>query len=207
VSGTVAAAVEALHLGDVVVIPTDTVYGLAASPLTPEPVRRLYALKGREGRQPTALVAGSVEALFELLPELQEHEGVVRELLPGPYTLVLPNPAGSFPWLVGERAATIGVRVPAVAGVAAELLAAVGAVAATSANRPGGPDPCRLRDVPAELLGGVAAAVDGGDLPGIASTVLDLTGSGPRVLREGAVPAAAALAAVHRAVVRSPKGS
>jgi L-threonylcarbamoyladenylate synthase len=193
VSDTVAPAVEALRRGDVVVIPTDTVYGLAASPLTPEPVGRLYALKGREGRQPTALVAASVDALLELLPELREHERVVRALLPGPYTLVLPNTAGRFSWLAGGRAGTIGVRVPDVSGVGAELLASVGAVAATSANLPGGPDPRRLRDVPAALLDGVAAAVDGGDLPGIASTVVDLTGSEPRVLREGAVPAAVAL--------------
>jgi L-threonylcarbamoyladenylate synthase len=193
VTDSVAAAVEALRRGDVVVIPTDTVYGLAASPLTPEPVERLYALKRREDRQPTALVAATLDALLALVPELGEREGIVRALLPGPYTLVLPNPAARFPWLAGSRPDTIGVRVPGVEGVAAELLTAAGAVAATSANLPGQPDPRRLSDVPAELLDGAAAVVDGGDLPGIASTVLDLTGAEPRVLREGAVPAAEAL--------------
>ncbi len=85
------------------------------------------------------------------------------------------------------------VRVPVLEGAARELLEAAGVVAATSANLPGGPDPRRLADVPIELLAGAAAAVDGGELPGIASTVLDLTGTEPRILREGAVPAAEAL--------------
>jgi tRNA A37 threonylcarbamoyladenosine synthetase subunit TsaC/SUA5/YrdC len=72
----------------------------------------------------------------------------------------------------------------------------VGAVAATSANRHGEPDPRALDDIPAEIRAGVAALLDGGELPGVPSTVLDLTGEEPRVLREGAVPAIEALAAV-----------
>jgi L-threonylcarbamoyladenylate synthase len=193
VSDEIPAAIEALRAGQVVVLPTDTVYGLAADPRSPDPVARLYALKGRSGTQPTALVAATVERLLELVPELAGHERVLRALLPGAYTAVLPNPSGRLPWLCGPGAPTIGVRVPAVAGAAAEVLAGVGAVAATSANLPGGPDPRRLADVPAELRAGVAAAVDGGELPGAPSTVLDLTGLEPRVLREGAVPAAEAL--------------
>ena len=192
-SDTVASTVEALRRGEVVVIPTDTVYGLAATAEAPEPVHRLYALKGRDSGQPTALVAASVNALLEIVPELAKHEATMRALLPGAYTLVLPNPAGRLSWLGGGRPKTIGVRVPAVSGVAAELLEGAGPVAATSANAPGGPDPRRLQDVPAELLAGAAAALDGGELPGSASTVLDLTGADPRVLREGAVPAVEAL--------------
>ena len=85
---------------------------------------------------------------------------------------------------------------PDVSGPAAEVLGRVGVVAATSANLHGGPDPRLLSDVPVEILAGVAAALDGGELPGTPSTVLDLTGPEPRVLREGAVSAAEALARV-----------
>jgi tRNA A37 threonylcarbamoyladenosine synthetase subunit TsaC/SUA5/YrdC len=86
--------------------------------------------------------------------------------------------------------------VPQVGGLAAEVLGAVGAIAATSANRHGDADPRRLEEVPHEILDAVAAVVDGGDLPGMPSTVLDLTGQQPVVLREGAVPGAEALARV-----------
>ena len=186
-------AVAALRAGDVVVLPTDTVYGLAASAESITGVRRLYALKGRAEGQPTALVAASVDALLLRIPELADREAVMRTLLPGPYTLVLPNPLGRYPSLCAPGARSIGVRVPAVAGPPADLLGRAGAVAATSANLPGGRDPRLLADVPAELLAGAGAVLDGGELPGTASTVLDLTGPDPRVLREGAIPAVEAL--------------
>ena len=116
----------------------------------------------------------------------------MRALLPGPFTLVVPNPAVRFPWLAGERPDTIGVRVPVLAGPTAEVLDRVGAVLATSANLAGGRDPRRLEDIPEEIRAGCGVLVDGGELPGTPSTVLDLTGPEPRVLREGAVPAAEA---------------
>jgi L-threonylcarbamoyladenylate synthase len=189
--------VATIRDGGVAVIPTDTVYGLACSPYREEPVRRLSELKGRSTGQPMALVAATVDTLLECVPELHGRAGVVaRSLLPGPYTLVLPNPARRFPWLTGDRLDAIGVRVPDLSGPGRQLLEAVGAVAATSANLHGGPDPRRLEDVPAELLA-VAAALDGGELPGVPSTVLDVTGSEPRVLREGAVATSEALARVE----------
>lgn len=185
--------VAAIRAGQPAVVPTDTVYGLVASPYSEAPVRRLYRLKGRDERQPTALVASDVELLFECVPELRGRAGkVVRALLPGPYTLVLPNPARRFRWLNGGSPETIGVRVPAATGVAKELFERVGALAATSANLAGGPDPRRPEDIPAELLAG-AVLLEGGELTGTPSTVLDLTAAEPRVLREGAVPAAEAL--------------
>ena len=189
--------VTAVRAGELVVIPTDTVYGLACRPDREDAVRALSALKGRSPAQPIALVAASTDALVELVPELRGGpEEAARALLPGPYTLVLPNPARRLAWLTGERPGTIGVRVPDVAGAAAELLHAVGVVAATSANRHGAPDPRRLDDVPGAMRDAVAAELDGGELPGTPSTVLDLTGREPRVLREGAVPAEEALARV-----------
>ena len=188
-------AVAALSGGGLAVIPTDTVYGLACATGDEEAAHRLYALKGRGAAQPTAIVAGDVDALVTCLPELGVRAAVLRALLPGGLTLVLPNPARRFPWLAGERPDTIGVRVPLLEGPGRDVLAAVGAVAATSANLAGGPDPRRLADVPAEVRA-AAACVDGGELPGLPSTVIDLTGPEPQVLRVGAVPAAEALARV-----------
>jgi L-threonylcarbamoyladenylate synthase len=183
--------VTAIEAGELVVIPTDTVYGLACRPDREDAVRALSELKGRSPGQPIALVAAGVEALVELIPELP-----ARRVLPGPFTLIFPNPGKRLPWLAGERPDTIGVRVPEVGGPAEEVLERVGAVAATSANVHGGPDSRRLADVPTAIIDAVAAALDGGELPGTPSTVLDLTGPEPRVLREGAVAAAEALARV-----------
>jgi L-threonylcarbamoyladenylate synthase len=193
------AAVAAIETGEPIIIPTDTVYGLATTPETEEAVARLYRVKGRAARQPTALVAADLEALFERIPELRE-SAALPALLPGPFTLVLPNPARRYPWLAGERPEAIGVRVPALVGSAREVLARVGAVVATSANRPGGRDPRTVADVPEEIRAQCAAVVDAGELPGIPSTVVDLTAAEPRVLREGAVPAAEVVERVRAAV-------
>jgi L-threonylcarbamoyladenylate synthase len=194
---TVQEAVGAIRAGDLVVLPTDTVYGLACTPDGETPVEALSTLKGRPPEQPLALVGASIDRLLDAVPELRgDAERVARALLPGPYTLVFPNPAQRFARLTGERPETIGVRVPDLAGPGAVLLDQVGVVAATSANVHGGPDPRRVEDVPVSILAAVAAVIDDGELPGVPSTVVDLTSGEPRVLREGAVPAAEALAAV-----------
>jgi L-threonylcarbamoyladenylate synthase len=185
----------------VVILPTDTVYGLCATVERPEPGRLLYSLKGRDLRQPSALLASGLDSLFERLPELDTRaEAVVRALLPGPYTLVLPNPARRFAWIAGETPDAIGVRVPVLPAVAAAVLAQVGCVVATSANLPGGPDPRRIADVPRELVSRAGAVVDAGELPGTPSTVLDFSTGEPRVIREGAAPGAAALERAARAL-------
>jgi L-threonylcarbamoyladenylate synthase len=194
-NGGVDRAVGALRAGKPVILPTDTVYGLCANPYREEPVRRAYRLKGRDEQQPSALVASDVDMLLECVPELRSRVGpMLRALLPGPLTLVVPNPGRRYRWLTGSNADAIGVRVPELPAPAAAVLARTGAVMATSANLPGGSDPARLEDVPEELLAGCAAVVDGGELPGVPSTVLDLTGEEPKVLREGAVPGEEALA-------------
>ncbi len=191
----VARAVAAIRSGELVVLPTDTVYGLVCAASLEESARRLYALKGRPRIQPTAILAANVDELLDAVPELRGRvEEIVRALLPGPYTLVLPNPARRFPWLNPERPDAIGVRVPLLPTPAQAVLEAVGVVAATSANRAGGPDPRRLAGVPSEIQAGITVALDAGDLPGVPSTVIDLIGEAPVILREGAVPRAEAMA-------------
>jgi L-threonylcarbamoyladenylate synthase len=189
--------VEAIRAGQPVILPTDTVYGLCADAYQEEAVQRLYRLKGRGEMQPTALLAADVDVLTDAVPELRGRSATIaRALLPGPYTLILSNPAGRFRWLTGRRPDTIGVRVPELPSEAQAVLDRVGAVAATSANHPGGPDPRTLEDVPEALREGCAASLDAGELPGTPSTVLDLTGDEPAVVREGAVPAELALSCV-----------
>jgi L-threonylcarbamoyladenylate synthase len=187
-------AVEALRAGQSVVLPTDTVYGLCATPYRSQPVEQLYRLKGRNEQHPLALLATDLDMIFECVPELRGRAGqIARALLPGPLTLVLPNPAWRFQWLGGSRPDTIGIRVPELAGDAEAVVRRIGAVAATSANLTGGPDPKSLDEVPDEIRAGAAVFIDGGELPGVPSTVVDLTGPEPQILREGALPAAKVL--------------
>jgi L-threonylcarbamoyladenylate synthase len=200
-------AVEAIRAGKAVLLPTDGVYGLCASPYREAPVRRLYELKGRDGNQPSALIASSVDMLLECVPELRGRAGVIaRALLPGPYTLVLANPARRYRWLNGERPDAIGVRVAELPTGAQHVLDAVGAVVATSANDAGGPSPASLGDVPDRIRAGCAAEIDGGRLSGIPSTVIDFTGAEPVVLREGAGPAGDAVARAAEALATTRVG-
>jgi L-threonylcarbamoyladenylate synthase len=189
-SGVSDDAVAALRAGQLVLLPTDTVYGLCADAYREPPCRRLAAAKQRPEGMPIALLAADLDAVLDAVPEARGRAAVVaRALLPGPFTLVLPNQARRFRWLTGTRPETIGVRVPALPPPAFEVVRRVGAVAATSANSHGGPDPARCADVPREILDACGAVVDAGELPGTPSTVLDLSGPEPVVLREGAVPA------------------
>jgi L-threonylcarbamoyladenylate synthase len=167
-------AAEALRAGELVILPTDTVYGLCG-PESEEAAKRIAALKGRPAEQPIALLFADVETALERASGLER----AAHLLPGPFTLIV---------------GTLGIRVPELPPAAAEVVRAVGVVLATSANLHGGPDPRRLDEVPPEIRSACAAEVDAGELPGIASTVIDLTGTEARILREGAVPAAEALA-------------
>jgi L-threonylcarbamoyladenylate synthase len=186
--------VAALAGGRAVLIPTDTVYGLACAAHLPDACERMLQLKHRDLSRPTSIVAGSLEAVFEtVLPELPGPAGVqARRLLPGPVTLVVPNPGGRFRWLCGSDPSRIGLRVPVLHPALAAAIDRIGAVAATSANLSGGADPSSLDEVPAELAERVAVALDTGPTPGgVPSTVIDLTGRAPVVLREGVLSEAA----------------
>ena len=190
-------AIAAVRQGLPILLPTDTVYGLAGAATRPEDAERVYRLKGRAENQPTALLTATVDALLECIPELRGNpEAIARALLPGPYTLVLPNPARRFPWLTGEQPAAIGVRVPVLPEPARRVAEAVTCLLATSANEPGGPSPASLDEVPARIRAGCGAELDVGPLPGTPSTVLDFTGAAAVVIREGAAPAAEAIARV-----------
>ena len=193
-------ALRAVRAGEPVVLPFDTVYGLAADPQNEDAVRRLYELKGRAEGDPSALVAGDLDHLFECVPELRRLDAVLGRVLPGPVTLIVANPAGRYPWLTGSNPAAIGIRVPLLEGDTAAVLEQVGAVVATSANHPGGQDPRRLDDVPRDIREGAGAVLDGGELPGTPSTVIDLSGEKPRILREGALSAEEALRRLGAAV-------
>jgi L-threonylcarbamoyladenylate synthase len=161
-------AVAALRAGRAVILPTDTVYGLCVLPGYEDV---LYELKGRDRSKPVALLAAELGALVAAVPGLDVT--VLEQYLPGPYTLV-----------VGE----VGVRVPNLPPAAADVVSAVGVVAATSANLSGRPDPRRVEGIPEEIRAACGAIVDAGELPGVPSTVIDLTGSEPRILRQGAGP-------------------
>jgi L-threonylcarbamoyladenylate synthase len=159
-------AVAALRAGRAVILPTDTVYGLCALP-GHEDV--LYELKGRDRSKPVALLAADVAALVAAVPGLDR--SVLYRYLPGPYTLVVGS---------------VGVRVPDLPPNAAAVVREVGVVSATSANLSGDPDPRRVEDIPEEIRAACGAVLDAGELPGVPSTVIDLTGAEPRVLRQGA---------------------
>ena len=188
------AAREALQDGGLVVLPTDTVYGIAARADDADACRRLYEAKGRELDKPTAVLFAHVEQLLEALEGLSVRARfAVHALLPGPFTLVVRvEPGHPFEHLCGADPTRLGVRVPA---GAVELPA----VAATSANDPGEPEIERVEQLPDHIRDAMAVAIDRGPLrSGRSSTVLDLTawegGGELAVLRDPARLAGQAMA-------------
>jgi L-threonylcarbamoyladenylate synthase len=187
-----------VSVGGVALFPADTVYALGTEPDSREGVDRLYRLKGRVPDKPAAVMFFDLELALTALPELgpRTREAVER-LLPGALTLLLPNPARRFPLACGPEPERLGVRVPLLEGELAPLSAVSWPVLQSSANRSGGPDAARLADVDEELRAGVDLILDGGELPGTASTVVDLTSyeqdGSWEVAREGPVPREAVL--------------
>ena len=177
-----AAGVDALreciaHAG-VAVFGVDTVYGLGCDPDSEPAVRRLYELKGRPPARPAAVMFFMLDPALDALPELGPREqAALRALLPGPLTLLLPNPERRFALACGPDppgAETLGLRVPALPPHLAALAALERPLLQSSANLSGGPEALRLVDVPASIRAGADLTLDGGELPGRASTVLDL---------------------------------
>jgi len=161
----------ALLAGEVVLVPTDTVYGLAAALDVPVGVTALYALKGRPRAQPVQVLLFHASLLADALGALDPPtRAAVAALLPGPATCLVPDPAGRYAAAAGGAPGAVGLRAPRMDGPIAGLDLPL---VATSANHPGGPDPASLADVPQDLCRGVRA-LDAGTLPGTASAVVDL---------------------------------
>jgi L-threonylcarbamoyladenylate synthase len=174
----------------VAVFPADTVYGLACEPDTREAVARLYALKGRPPAKPAAVMFFGVDLALAALPELGEAtQAALAALLPGPVTALVPNPAGRFPLAGGGD--LLGVRVPALPPPLAALEAVRWPVLQSSANHAGGPDARTLDQVPDAIRAEADLVLDGGELPGTPSTVVDLRGFEATrdwaIVREGAL--------------------
>ena len=183
-----------MRVGGVAVFPADTVYGLACDPDIPEAVRRLYALKGRRPDKPAAVMFFDLELAFAALQELGPRtRALLERLMPGGLTALLPNPARRFPLACGPEPETLGLRVPALPAPIAALGGMRWPVMQSSANAAGERDARRLPDVAAAIRREADLVLDGGELPGTPSTVVDLRryeAAGEwAVVREGAVPA------------------
>lgn len=182
-------------VGGVALFPADTVYGLGTDPESEDGVARLYALKGRPPTRPSAVMFFDIELALATLAELgRSTRAALGRLLPGPFTLVVPNPARRYPLACGPRPDLLGVRVPLLNDALEPLGAVAHPLLQSSANRSGDREARRLEDVDPRVREGVDLELDGGELPGTPSTVIDLAayedGGVFEVLREGAVPAA-----------------
>jgi L-threonylcarbamoyladenylate synthase len=187
-----------ISVGGVALFPADTVYGLGTEPDSREGVDRLYRLKGRGRDRPAAVMFFDVELALAALPELGPRtRDAVARLLPGALTLLVANPARRYPLACGPEPERLGLRVPRLEGELAPLAAVSWPVLQSSANRSGARDAGRLADVDEELRAGVDLILDGGELPGTPSTVLDLSAyesdGSWEVVREGAVSREAVL--------------
>jgi L-threonylcarbamoyladenylate synthase len=176
--------------GGVAVFPADTLYGLGCDPSSAPAIERIQSLKGRDARKSSAVMFFAPLAMRELLATLGPRtRDALGALLPGPVTLVVDNPQRRYPLASGDHPERLGIRL-----IDGPLGGARCAIFQTSANRSGEPAPSRFQDVDAEVLAGADLAIDGGELIGAPSTVVDLTALDSddswRVLREGAVDAA-----------------
>jgi L-threonylcarbamoyladenylate synthase len=188
-----------MSVGGIAVFPADTVYGLACDAgNTGDVIRRLYALKRRPLNKPSAVMFFDLETALMALPELGERtRAALAQLLPGKLTVLVPNPEQRFPLAGGDDPTTLGLRVasvPALAGVRWPVLQ-------SSANLAGGTEARTLREVPEQLRAEADLVIDGGELPGTASTVVDMRGyerdASWSIVRAGAVSERAIDAALH----------
>lgn len=194
-----AALERTIAAGGVAVFPADGLYGLACDPLDAAAIRRIHEIKGRDDGKPSAVMYFSPLAMRELLGGLGPRaRAAVAALLPGPVTLVLANPERRYPLACRSNPQRLGVRL-----IEGPLAGAMCPVFQTSANRSGAPAPGSFAAVPKPILAAADLAIDGGELTGLPSTVVDLAAIDEdgswRVLREGALSAgdlAAALASV-----------
>jgi L-threonylcarbamoyladenylate synthase len=182
-----------IAVGGVALFPADTVYGLATEPDSKEGVERLYRLKGRRPDKPAAVMFFGLEGALAALPELPgPTREAVEALLPGPVTPLLPNPTHRFPLACRPTPGVLGLRVPRLEGELAPMGNVRWPVLQSSANPAGGAEARRVDEVDERVRSGVDLILDGGDLPGTPSTVVDLTryheDGTHLIVRAGAVP-------------------
>jgi L-threonylcarbamoyladenylate synthase len=174
--------------GGVAIFPADTLYGLACDPLSADAIQRIHRIKGRDEGKPSAVMYFSPLAIRELVSGLGERSRqAVSDLLPGPVTLVLANPERRYPLASREAPETLGVRL-----IEGPLAGAMTPIFQTSANRTEGPAPRSFEEIDNQVLAAADVAIDGGELIGAPSTVIDISeldsGGTWTVLREGALP-------------------
>jgi L-threonylcarbamoyladenylate synthase len=182
-----------IAVGGVALFPADTVYGLATEPDSREGIERLYRLKGRRPDRPAAVMFFDRELALEALPELPPAtREAAKRLLPGGVTLLLPNQAHRFPLACQPNKDVLGLRVPKLTKALAPLQDMPWPVLQSSANRSGERDARRIDDVDERIRAGVDLILDGGELPGTPSSVIDLSRYHKNgrydIVREGAVP-------------------
>ncbi|HEV8567922.1 MAG TPA: L-threonylcarbamoyladenylate synthase [Actinoplanes sp.] len=184
----IAAAVEAVKSGELVVLPTDTVYGIGADAFTPHAITALHNARGADRRVPPPVLVGSRHTLDGLVYSLPK---AARELAdafwPGALTIMVEH-SPSLQWDLGDTGGVVGVRMP-LHPVALEVLREVGPMAVTTANRVGQPAPLTAEEARDQLEYSVRIYLEAGAAVDPApSTIVDVTGDAPRVLRDGAVP-------------------
>jgi L-threonylcarbamoyladenylate synthase len=185
-----------IAVGGVALFPADTVYGLATEPDSREGIERLYRLKGRRPDRPAAVMFFDTERALEALPELPTTtKAAAMRLLPGGVTLLLPNEAHRYPRACEPNRNVLGLRVPSLTAKLAPLQHMPWPVLQSSANRSGEADARRVEEVDEGIRAGVDLILDAGELPGMPSTVVDLTGFHEdgrwEIVRAGAVSAGA----------------
>ena len=183
------AAALAIRRGDLVVVPTDTVYGVGCDAFDPDAVTRLLEAKGRGRDMPVPVLVSAVITLDALTTGVPDWARVlVDRYWPGPLTVVCAHQS-SLQWDLGDTRGTVAVRMP-LHDITLELIQRTGPLAVSSANTTGKPAATNADDV-IDMLGDVVAVVlDAGETPGEQpSTIVDCTGDRPRILREGAIPA------------------
>jgi L-threonylcarbamoyladenylate synthase len=202
----VAAFERSIAAGGVALFPADTVYGLATDPESAEGVERLYGLKGRRPDRPAAVMFFGLDKALEALPELTSDTRTAAErLLPGGVTLLLPNPRRRWPMACGPSQRVLGLRVPNLTSNLEPMKQIARPVLQSSANRSGEPDARRIEDVHERIRAGVDLILDGGELPGTPSTVVDLTAYHEDGRFEIARAGAVAREDIRRALVRSSR--
>lgn len=181
-------ATSAVRQGKLVVIPTDTVYGIGADAFTPSAVNALLEAKGRGRDMPVPVLVGSVRAANALIEDFGAYgQDLVETFWPGPLTLIC-RASRSLQWDLGETKGTVALRMPLHA-VALDLLKETGPMAVSSANRSGAPPATTAAEAEEQLGDAVSVYLDGGRcVDNTPSTILDLTTPVPRVLRKGAIP-------------------